>query len=1085
MIGAHKSLAPVLISEYNTDFELLVIEICVHKNNIRIISGVGPHENKTEDTRMPFFLALEEEIHKAELEGKSVFIEIDANSKLGPERISGDTHKISPNGRILAAIIDRNALFVGNSSAKCTGLVTRKRITTRSIEESSIDLVMTSSDLMNNLVSLQIDDDRKHVLTKVTKTEKVESDHNVLISKFDFSWDKSKKQEKNEIYNLKNKLGQKKFKEKTTNTNYLSSVFDDETVDVNISANRFIKRLNKIIHQCFNKVRITDRNDKQTESLYAKWRNLQGQDDENSKAELQEVENEMADKIAENARKIEEEAGNYDCEDGGFNPGKLWNLKKHLFPKHRDPPTAMVDDEGKLVTSSDQINELALNKLAVERLKNRKMKDGLEEMKNNKEKLCEANMEKARNNKTPDWSEEEVKEVLKNLKKNVSRDPLGYANELFHPKVAGEDLTKAITKLVNQIKKEQIFPECLQLCNITSIWKRKGQRNTFDSYRGVFRVCVFRNILDRLIYNDEYHNVDSNLTDCNVGSRKNRNIRDHIFVINAILNSVINGDEEPLDFQVYDVDKCHDSLWLHEVVNDLYSAGLQNDKLSLLFLENTSAQVAVKTSSGVSRRTTIRNIIMQGTVWANLCCTVLMEKLGKLMYEKPELMYKYKGIVSVPCLQMVDDILIPAKCSSTQSVQANSVVNSFMDIKKLTLSKKKCHNVHIGNENFGSCSKLKVQDSPMFNEKTVKYLGDHVNNTGKINATIEERKSKAFGISTEILSIANNVPLGSWRVKSGLLLRQAMLVNGTLYNSECWQGQDVDTGIQGLAKPDQSLLRGLVSGHSKVPLEFLFLETGCVPVPQIHACRRMIYLHTILTKESHELVWRFYEAQKFDSLPGDFYRLVKSDMEKFEINLTDDQISRMSSRSYKNYIKSKVFQYAFKILKMKQEGQNKIKHIKYKTFAIQPYLSSPLFSKDDISTLFGLRSRTIRSIRNDFREQYKPNLSCPVCEQHLDSLPLLLTCPRLKTELLKLSPSEQTTIKKTKYDDVFSSDLIVQKQATQVYSQLLSLRDKLLAAPTALANQTPFSQTRPNPPAALASSAPAPCTPAAPRRIVQ
>ena len=140
--------------------------------------------------------------------------------------------------------------------------------------------------------------------------------------------------------------------------------------------------------------------------------------------------------------------------------------------------------------------------------------------------------------------------------------------------------------------------------------------------------------------------------------------------------------------QVYFVDKCHDSLWLHEVVNDLFSAGMNNDKLSLLFLENTHAQVAVKSSNGISRRTSIRNIIMQGTVWANLCCTVLMDKLGKLMYSQPELMYKYKGVVSVPSLQMVDDVLVLAKCSSSQSVQANSMVNSFMDVKKLTLSQK-------------------------------------------------------------------------------------------------------------------------------------------------------------------------------------------------------------------------------------------------------------------------------------------------------------------------------------------------------------------------------------------------------------
>ena len=95
----------------------------------------------------------------------------------------------------------------------------------------------------------------------------------------------------------------------------------------------------------------------------------------------------------------------------------------------------------------------------------------------------------------------------------------------------------AVLKLMNKIKDEQIYPKCLELCNISSIWKKKGSRNSFDSYRGIFRVTIFRSILEKLIYNDEYINIDKNLTDANVGARKKRNIRDNIFVLNAITNS--------------------------------------------------------------------------------------------------------------------------------------------------------------------------------------------------------------------------------------------------------------------------------------------------------------------------------------------------------------------------------------------------------------------------------------------------------------------------------------------------------------------------------------------------------------------
>ena len=42
------------------------------------------------EDKMPFFRALGEEVKKAQLNGKSLYIQMDANSKLGPDIIKGD-----------------------------------------------------------------------------------------------------------------------------------------------------------------------------------------------------------------------------------------------------------------------------------------------------------------------------------------------------------------------------------------------------------------------------------------------------------------------------------------------------------------------------------------------------------------------------------------------------------------------------------------------------------------------------------------------------------------------------------------------------------------------------------------------------------------------------------------------------------------------------------------------------------------------------------------------------------------------------------------------------------------------------------
>ena len=91
LLGSNANLQPVLISEYEETFELIVVEIQVADKSQRVITGYGPQEGWHDQIRLNFFDALEKEITSAELEGKSV-VTMDSNSKLGPEYIEDDPH---------------------------------------------------------------------------------------------------------------------------------------------------------------------------------------------------------------------------------------------------------------------------------------------------------------------------------------------------------------------------------------------------------------------------------------------------------------------------------------------------------------------------------------------------------------------------------------------------------------------------------------------------------------------------------------------------------------------------------------------------------------------------------------------------------------------------------------------------------------------------------------------------------------------------------------------------------------------------------------------------------------------------------
>ena len=162
-----------------------------------------------------------------------------------------------------------------------------------------------------------------------------------------------------------------------------------------------------------------------------------------------------------------------------------------------------------------------------------------------------------------------------------------------------------------------------------------------DNQRGLFNLVTIRSIIDKLIYIDEYKTVDDNLTDCNVGARKERNIRDNLFVVYGVINSVIQKYAKPVDIELFDISKCFDSLWLKECLNDLYEAGITNSNLNLIYEGNRQCFLAVNTPRGQTKRIEINEIVMQGSVWGPLCCTTTMDKIGQ---------QAYKGMLKCPPL---------------------------------------------------------------------------------------------------------------------------------------------------------------------------------------------------------------------------------------------------------------------------------------------------------------------------------------------------------------------------------------------------------------------------------------------------
>ena len=167
----------------------------------------------------------------------------------------------------------------------------------------------------------------------------------------------------------------------------------------------------------------------------------------------------------------------------------------------------------------------------------------------------------------------------------------------------------------------------------------------------------------RLIYLDKYDELDYSMSDSQVGARRGKSVRNHIWVLNGVICDVLSSKKKaPVDLQFFYYKQCFDSLWLQEYMNDVYKGGIQDDKFSLLYNVNTRVNVSVKTPVGKTQRGIITNAIIQGDVFGPMLCGKQVDEIGKECIDERKYTYKYKGEVDIPPLSMLDDLISISEC---------------------------------------------------------------------------------------------------------------------------------------------------------------------------------------------------------------------------------------------------------------------------------------------------------------------------------------------------------------------------------------------------------------------------------------
>ena len=942
---------------------------------VRLIGAYGLQETDNAELRKDFFTELEIEIESAIGAGCIPIVMGDLNAKYLVEK--GKRTPTTPNGTMLCEILETFSLHAANDHRSCEGYWTRQN-RKNPAEKSVLDYVLFPKSIDDLVMKVTIDEELNHTPFGTGKMSgevvKTHTDHNAIIVEL---CGKAKGL-KDDILMVPEKWklteeGLEKFHDITDNGSCFENLDTDNPQDF---YNQATEELDAILKVCFKKTKCQMKNEnKKNEGnkavqMIRKELKQMKKEGKMQRAVAQHYMDYLNKKIGETAHSMKAERVqnaliNLTENDVHFSNNAFWKLKKKLG-KNTDGKTSVVNSNGVEVFSDlaclkeyerefyDRLSPREIDPLLIE----------YQEATNRLERIltCDPMIPLDE----PDFVVDEVARTMKSLRKGKAVGMDLYPAEIYLR--GGKDMVKMVTVLANMIKNKLIVPTQFFDTLITTIHK-KGSVKILKNKRGVFLCIVISKILEKLIKQRIEHNLQQ-VNSLQAGSTTNRGCGDNTFLIRAVVDHA-KYTGKSLYITVYDYTQCFDSLWLEDSLISLWKLGVSRQLLSIVKKMNETVKMVVNTPHGRTNERSLRCIVKQGSVLgSNLCSS----STGELADERTTGVNI--GLVNIPCVIYVDDTTNFNDSANDTLISHNDTL-VFKRKKRLSLSFEKCHIMVMNKKPREKLPSLMIGDHEMSRKRTVKIVGDNFNERGSNVDLIAERVKKGKSCVVNSIAMCSEIALGCFSLHILLLLYQAVFLASVLFNSQTWT-RLTKSDLKKLLTIQLKYLKRTMHAPNSTPNVSVFLELGVLPITYEIDKRKLVFLHHILTLDLNDPVRRVYYEQLNLPCELNWANELQILRERYEVELSDNEIMMTSYDSWKLLVKKAVREVAFEELSQEAAMGSKSNHLRPTELLRQNYVTSLYPAEARI--LFRVRTKMI-SCKANHKGSYK-DLTCRLCSRH-------------------------------------------------------------------------------------------------------
>jgi hypothetical protein len=299
-----------------------------------------------------------------------------------------------------------------NALSICEGTITRERRTRKGTEKGILDFFLVCDKILPLVTRMVIDEKGENALCKYRAGNVVKADHHMLKIEINIMFHMKKDHERNEMFNLKDKVCQQQFKLFTTNTKRFTRCFETEEI-FDIQFKRWQRQLQKALYANFRKIRIKNDDDKKKlskiDTLINQKRNILKKrhlSAEDYKA-LDELEAKISGECEEKEwEKLREVLKGLDTSERNT---QIWKQMKRAYPNKTKPvPTGVMNIEGKVITNPKEKGKVILDHFT-HRMRKHPVMDEIREISDLIEQLFQKRLKLAKNVRSQPFTIEELR----------------------------------------------------------------------------------------------------------------------------------------------------------------------------------------------------------------------------------------------------------------------------------------------------------------------------------------------------------------------------------------------------------------------------------------------------------------------------------------------------------------------------------------------------------------------------------------------------------------------------------------------------------------------------------------------------